>query len=175
MTGCNVFDDIENWIPVGEAAFEGIITLLKGAGLVDPIITGLVGTILTSFNDLLAAVKAYEAINPPPVGALAKIQAIFSLIISNFENLLGQISSNPIVSTVIGLAQIILSTIAGFVNKLPANSSVTLSNTFKVSNQTVSYIPQYRTIGAFKKAYNKVALAEGHPEIELKLTLAEHF
>ena len=72
----------------------------------------------------------------------------------------------------IGLAQIILSTIAGLVGRLPVSSQM-LSGTFTVGQQTVSYVPKQRTRGRFKKDYNSVAVSGGHPEIQLHLTIWE--
>jgi hypothetical protein len=46
LKGCNVFSDIEAWIPVGKTAFEGIVTLLQGAGLVSPAIGPIITVIL---------------------------------------------------------------------------------------------------------------------------------
>jgi hypothetical protein len=172
MDGCNVFQDIENWIPVGEAAFQGIVNLLEGAGLITPAINPLVTTIIAAFNDLLADIKAYQAITPPPAGLLAKIEAVFNLIVSNFQSLLAQIASNPIATLIIGLAQIILSTIAGFLGELPLSSQI-LSGTFRAGGQSVTYTAQKRTVARFKKDYNSVATAAGHPEIKLHVSLWE--
>jgi hypothetical protein len=174
MDGCNVFTEIEAWVPVGEASFQGIVDLLETTGLVTPAINPLVTTIIAAFNDLLAAVKQYEAIQPPPTGLLARIQGFFEIIVSNFQTLLSQISSSPILSLVIGLAQIILSTIAGFLQELPVSSSL-LTGTFRIGGQQVTYTAQKRTVGQFKKSYNRAAEAGGHSEIDLRLSFWEHF
>src|ERR1035437_9133292 len=139
-TAASVFTDIVNWAPVGKAAVQGIITLLQGAGIVSPGIGLLIPVILTGFDDLLADVKIYQSLNPPPAGALAKIVEIFHLIVTNFQSMLAQLQINggPIVSVVIGLAQVILSTIAGFLQKLPAAAKF-LTGEFKVGNRVVTY------------------------------------
>ena len=180
LTGCsagNVFTDIENWIPVGVSAIQGIVSLLNGSGLITPPMQVLVTAILTGFDDLLADVKTYEALNPPPTGALAKIEEVFSLIVGNIQMLLAQVGGNsPVIATVIGLAQVILSTIAGFLGDLPVTTkSLRLSGTFQVGSQNVTYKTEHRTIRKFKRDYNAVANAGGHPEIDLHLSLLEHF
>jgi hypothetical protein len=44
----------------------------------------------------------------------------------------------------------------------------------KLNNQTVMTIsPKKRTIRQFKKDYNTIAVTYGHPEIQIKLSLAE--
>jgi hypothetical protein len=177
-TSASVFTDIENWVPVGLQAFQGIVSLLEGVGLINPVISPLIAAIIAGFDDVLADVKAYQAIVPPPAGMLAKIEEVFSLIVSNFQSMLSQlqISGGTLVNVIIGLAQVIISTITGLVGKLPASSSVRItSGSFKVGRDTVSYVPMARTRRQFKKDYNKIAAAGGHPEIELKLTLWEHF
>jgi hypothetical protein len=173
--GCgNIFSEILAWVPVGKAAFQGIINLLEGAGLVNPAINALVTTILAGFDDLVADIKAYQAIQPPPAGALAKIQEVFSLIVNNFQSLLSQVAANPIATLIIGLAQIILSTIAGFMGQLPATAkTLQLTGTFRVGRETVSYTAKARTRRQFKKDWNHVAEAGGHKEIDLPLTFWE--
>lgn len=174
LSGCNVFTDIENWIPVGRSAFQGIVTLLTGAGLLSPPIAMLVPLILAGFDDILADVKAYRATQPPPAGLLAKIEEVFNLLVGNFQSLLSQVAANPIAALVIGLAQIILSTIAGFLGQLPAaTSSLQRSRTFRVGSHTVAITPQQRSIRQFKRDYNAAAAAGGHPEIELHVSLLE--
>ena len=178
LTGCSastVFTDIEHWIPVGIAAVQGIVSLLNGAGLITPPMQVLVAAILTGFDDLLADVKAYEALNPPPVGALAKIEEVFSLIVGNIQSLLAQVGGNsPVIATIIGLAQVILSTIAGFLGELPVTTrSLRMSGTFQVGSQNVTFKAERRTIRKFKRDYNHVAEAGGHREIDLHLSLLE--
>jgi hypothetical protein len=180
LEGCsvsNVFTDVVNWEPVGKAAVQGIITLLQGAGLVSPGIGLLIPVILAGFDELLVDVKTYQALNPPPAGALAKIVVVFNLIVSNFQDMLAQlnVTANPIITTVVGLAQIIIGTIAGFIGKLPTAAGKVLGNTFKVGGQMIAYVPQARTRRAFKKDFNRVAVAGGHPEIQLHVTFFEHF
>jgi hypothetical protein len=175
----DVFTDIENWIPVGLSAFQGIVSILQGAGLVAPQAVPLIAAVITGLDDVLADVKAYEAIVPPPANALAKIQAALSLVVQNIQAMLAQLNVNggTVLNVVEGLAEIILSTIAGFLNELPSTgkASTTLSNTFRVGRDVVSYTPQVRTRGRFKKDYNRVAVANGYPGIQLKLTPLERF
>jgi len=176
MTGCNVFTDIENWVPVGTAAFNSIVVLLETAGLINPAMAPVIAAIRLGFTEILADVKAYLAIQPPPVGALAKIQAVFGLIVSNFQDMLSQlqIATGPILTLVISLAQVILSTIAGFLGQLPVAASV-LTGTLKVGKETVAYTAQKRSVRQFKKDWNSKVKAGNHPEMALSLSFMEHF
>jgi len=186
LVGCassstsSILEDIEKWIPVGEDAVNGIISLLQGAGLITPPIQLIITAIETGFSDLATDIQSYENLNPPPTTVPAKIDAVLSLLIQNIQALLSQANiGGPLVVIIGGLAQVILSTIAGFLNKVTTvaqlRSAKLLTGQLKIGKTTVSYVPQARTIGRFKKDYNAVAKANGHPEIELKLSFWERF
>jgi hypothetical protein len=107
---------------------------------------------------------------------------VFSLIVGNIQSMLTQLGSGggTVISTVAGLAEIIFSTIAAFVAQLPASTSATklktlvASDSFRIGVNQFTYVPKHRTRRAFKKDWNKVAAAGGHPEVELKLSFFEH-
>lgn len=176
MSGCNVFADIEAWVPVGTAAFNSIIILLETAGLINPAMLPVIAAIRLGFTDILADVKAYQNIQPPPVGALAKIEAVFGLLVGNFQGMLAQlqVTGGPVVTLVISLAQVILSTIAGFLGQLPVSKSL-LTGTFKVGAETISYTAKHRNVRQFKKDWNTKAVAGNHPELKFQLSFMEHF
>jgi hypothetical protein len=180
LEGCNLAQNIENWAPVGQSAFDGIISLLQGVGLVSPAISLLIPVIDTAFTDLIADAKAYGSVNPPPAGTLAKLEEVFNLIVGNLQSLFAQLQvTNPIINVVLSLGKIIFETIAGFIKQLPAavqsRMQAKLNGQFKVGVLTVPFTPVHRTVRQFKKAFNSAAKAAGHPEIELKLGLFEHF
>jgi hypothetical protein len=183
LEGCSVssvFTDLLNWIPVGEAALNGIVTLLQGAGVIPPGVSAIVTTIEAAFAQLEADVKLYQSINPPPAGALAKVEAAIEILIQNFQTFLQSInvSDSVLLTTIVGLVQIIMSTIAAFQAQMPASTlgvkTHLLGASFRVGANSYTFAPKHRTRRAFKKDWNKVATAGGHPEIEMKLTLLEH-
>ena len=174
LDGCNVAQDILNWEPLGLAAFNGVVTMLETFGVItaDPALVVLIGLIRTAFSDLAADAQLYLSIQPPPAGALAEIQAVLALIAGNIKTLFSQIQTNfaPIINLIIGLAQLILGTIAGFLNQIAAKSgqkTLTLSNTFEVGRTMYAYTPITPSPKTFRSDWNAVCKSQGHPEISI--------
>ena len=181
LSGCNTISDIENWIPVGEKSFQTIVTLLENAGIINPLAGGtlmaLIGLITTGFNDLLLAVQEYKSTTPAPVGTLAKVQTLFADITSNFQNFLSQLnlSGNPILALIEGLATIILSTISVFVNQLPATARASLKiGVLHMGSMTVSSVPIQRSIRKYKSDWNNTCVEFNYPEAKLHVSFLEH-
>jgi hypothetical protein len=152
--GCNLFDDILNFVPVGEAAVNSVLSILSANGVVLPMgLQEIIKLVEAGFTALTAAVKEYQSTTPPPVGALAKIQAAFKDVVDNFSTFLASLNvSGGLLSIVAGIAQIIFSTIAAFVNRLPApvGRTMTVSASYRVASATVIIIPKHRSVGQFK-------------------------
>lgn len=159
-SGCNVFNDILNWVPVGEAALNSILSVLTANGVI--ILPGLqvyVNLIEAGFTALTGAIKEYQSTVPPPVGAIAKIQTAFKDIVDNFRTFLASLNiQGGLVAIIVGLAQVVFSTIAAFLNQLPPATSMLRSavvgHSFQVSGLNVPVIPKMRTRRAFKKDFN---------------------
>src|SRR5579872_269440 len=176
LEGCSVFTDILNWIPVGQAAVNGIVAILQPAGLINPAAAAIIVTINAALTQLEADVKAYQAITPPPAGALAQIEAALGILITHFQDFLAAIDipNSPLLSTVVVLVQVVLSTIAAFANRLPAVAKTAMAGrTFRIGPKVYSYTPKARSVRAFKKDWTRAAAAGGHPEIEMKLSFFE--
>jgi hypothetical protein len=160
--GGNVFSNILSWIPIGEAALNSILAVLSANGII--LIPGLqvyVSLIEAGLTALTAAIKEYQSTVPAPVGALAKIETAFKDIVDNFKTFLASLNvSGGLLAIIVGLAQVVLSTIAAFMNQLPAASSlrrtVVLGHTFLVGSATVTVIPKQRNRKEFKNAINGV-------------------
>jgi hypothetical protein len=175
LVGCSVFANIVNWIPVGLAAIESIVTLL--GPLVPPGALGIIMLIKAAFADLSAALNQYNSDSNPADKAtlLAKIRTLLNDIAVNFQSFLNvlNLGNNPIVAIVIGLANIILNAIAGFLGQLPAaaggGGTRVMAATMKVGAETRPITPKvYKSTGEFKRAFNAVCVANNHPEAELK-------
>jgi len=168
LTGCSVFTNILNWIPVGLSAIDSIVALL--GPLVPPGATAILTIVKAAFADLSAAISQYNADTNPADKAtlLAKIKTVLKDIADNFQSFLNALNlgNNPLVAIVIGLANIILSAIMGFMGQLPA---VPTTKTVKVGSQTQPIVPKvYKSPADFKKAFNSVCVTLNHPEAELK-------
>lgn len=159
---CNLFNDILNWVPVGEASLNSILSVLTGNGiLISPGMQAIVTLIEGGFNSLTAAIKEYQSTTPAPVGALAKIEAAFTDVVTNFQSFLSGLNvSSGLLAIVVGLAQVVFSTVTAFMNQLPASSSLkrtlVLGSTVKVGSSTATVVPKLRTRRAFKKDFNAV-------------------
>lgn len=179
LTGCNWLTDIENWAPVGLAAFNGIVKLLESAGIISAVagnpIIAMIGVISAAFSQLEADIAAYKAIQPPPAGAAAKIQATLGIIVTNFQTMLASldIQNGTLSALVIGLAQIIMSTIAGFQQQVPQVAPTVKITEIRLRNQVAAVAPHPRSIRQFKKDWNAVAHAGGHKEIAIHESLFE--
>jgi hypothetical protein len=161
--GCNVFTDVLNWVPVGEAAVNSILAVLTGNGvLISPALQSIIGLIEAGFAGLSGAIKEYQSTTPPPAGSLAKIETFFKDVVDNFKTFLASLKVNAgLLGIVVGLAQIVLSTIAAFMNRLPAASSLrrrlTLNDVHVAdSGYYLVVVPKERTRRAFKKDFNHV-------------------
>lgn len=191
-TACNVFNDIVNWIPVADAALDNIVELLETAGVINPVaalpINALLGVVTASIAQLKADVAAYQAVTPPPVGALAKIVLGLQIVTTNFQAFLAalNISDDKLLQLVVGFAQIVLGTIAGFENTIaqqnptaaptpaPAPApALHVTREYQVARQAVTVMPQHRTRRKFKKDWNHLAEQYGHSELKMHISLAE--
>ena len=162
ISGCNVFSDILNWIPVGEAALSSIILVLSSNGVILPAkLQSVIELIRAGFDALSAAVKEYRSTTPAPVGAVAKIETALKDIVDNFSTFLSSLSvSSNLLGIIVGLSQIVLSTIAAFVNRLPPSMSVVpvraRIKSMSVGTTPIVVVAKDRSTGAFKKDFNVV-------------------
>ena len=168
MAGCNVIDSILTWVPVGLTALQGIVTLL--GPLIGPA-AGIVLLIKAGFADLSAALTDYKNdTNPADKNTLlAKIRTLLADIVAHFQDFLAALNlgNNPIVNIVVGLVSIILSAIEGFMGQLPQPTALTAS--FHVGARQFTVTPKYyKRVSDFKRDFNSVATANGHPEIAIK-------
>jgi hypothetical protein len=171
LIGCNVFNDILNWVPVGISAIEGIVTVL--GPLVSPGALAIIALVKIAFADLSATVTEYNNDTNPADKAtlLAKIRTILNDIVTNFQSFLDQLNlaNNPIIAIVIGLANVVLSAIAGFLGQLPVSGTRVMATSFRVNGQMTTVVPHYyKHASDFRNAYNAVCAADGHAEIEIK-------
>lgn len=166
LTGCNVYDDIYNWIGVAVASLNSIVTVLKANGIIPA--AGIVNAILGALNAVREAINEYRSVTPTPVGIVAKIELALKDAVDQFSVFLKSlnISGFGLFSMIAALVQIILSTIAGFLNRLPASTSINtaqhMNTVMQIAQRTgFAVVPKARTIRAFKKDWN-AQLDNGH-------------
>lgn len=169
MTSCGIYSDILAWTRIAGVALDGIVTVL--GSFMPPGGAAIIITIKAFLADLAGAVTEYQNDANPADKAtlLAKIRTLLSDIATNFQSFLAQINlgTNPIVNLVLGLAQVILSAIMGFLGQLPAGGR-TLSSQVKIGTKVLTVIPKYyKHATEFREDYNAVCAANSHPEIEI--------
>lgn len=157
---CNVFVDLLNWVPVGEAALNSILSILSTNGVVlNPAVQAAISLINAGFTALTAAVKEYQSTTPAPVGALAKIETALHDIVDNFSTFLSSLSvSSGLLNIITRLAEVVLSTIAAFTNRLPASMSLKgvrdKMAAVRVGGKLLNVAPQERSRRKFKHDWN---------------------
>lgn len=173
LIGCtagSVFTDILNWIPTAVSAINGIVTVL--GAFMPPGSAAIITLIDAALASLAATITEYNNDTNPADKAtlLAKIRTILNDVYKNFESFLNTLNlgSNPIIAVVIGLANIIIAAISGFIGQIPASApSATIY--FRLNGQSHIVAPKlYKKVSDFKKDYNAVCVVNNHPEIELK-------
>lgn len=156
LTGCNVYDDIYNWIGVAVASLNSIVIVLNANGITPA--TGIVNAILGALNAVRSAIDEYRSITPPPVGVVAKIETALKDAVAQFGTFLRSLSipGFGLFSMIAALVDVILSTIAGFQGKLPVVAGQK-SLTMQIAQLTgKAVIPKHRTIRVYKKDFNAV-------------------
>src|ERR1700719_1244783 len=93
--GCNVAQDIIAWEPFGLFAFNNLVTALETFGVItaDPALVLIIGLIRIGFNDILQDAKLWLSLKPPPVGILAQLAEVLTLLVGNVKDLFAQIST----------------------------------------------------------------------------------
>jgi hypothetical protein len=174
LEGCppasTIFADIVAWIPTAKNAFKGILTILgpflpAGAQV-------LADAVFASLDTVAAAVAEYNAAPAAAKAtALGKIRVVLQVVADNIQTFLNDfnLTGNPIIAVVIGLAEVILSTIAGFIGQLPiAGHKVGLGRTsVTFSGVSKPIVPKMRTLKQFRNDYNAVTEANGQSQIDI--------
>jgi hypothetical protein len=168
QAGCNIIQDLIDYIPWIIRALNSITSILGSfmpgpAGLILSVITGALADLQASLvqynNDPIVADKA---------NLLAKIKTFLKDIGNNFQlflNALGPLGTIP--EVIIGIIQIVLSTLGWFNGNLPTSPTVlTLSMpmTLRAPNEIVYITPTKRSLKRFKQDFNGLVIANGHSE-----------
>jgi hypothetical protein len=166
LEGCDVWTEIQAWVPAGISAFEQIVTLVLP--IAAPGINVIAQTVEAGFSALAAAVNQY--INAPAASKATfkdKVLLIFSQLQGDIQAFLSAVNvdtGNPIVKIALGLVEIIVSTITGFLGQIGA---VTPAPTFRLSGQSVTIAPVRRDRKRFVSAFNNQLVLAGHPELKI--------
>lgn len=164
----SVFTDIENYVPIGIAAFQEVLSLIDPteAALLAPIIQ----TVKAAFADLDAIVQQYESAPAASKATLlGKISTAISAVMSELQQFWNDanLPDGSLALTIEGVLQIILSTLAAFLPLL--GSAAPVAGGFgaeaygrKKLTRTITFTATKRTQKKFKADVNAVFVANGY-------------
>lgn len=157
---CNsVFTDIENYVPIGLAAFQEIISLV--APVEAAALAPIIAIVKATFADLAAAVAQYN--NAPAADKatwLGKIKTAINAVIAELQQFWNDanLPDGGLASTIAGVLQIILSTLAAFLPLIGGAVAVSAKKLAK----TLPVVPKKRSQKQFKADINAVFLQYGY-------------
>jgi hypothetical protein len=190
LVGCSlasVVADVAKYLPTAEQAFAGVINILEVAGVLTvaqaaPAVADE-NKATSVFADLQTAIAGYEAAKASGTVPASKLQDVVNVLAQvetnemQFETDLGFASTNKDVQTANAIIDLSVGTFDGFSAQLgvqPSNAIRTIKgDTIVYSNGLV--LPRATSVADFKRKYNAIVKAGGHPEKEFKLSVAEKF
>lgn len=168
LTGCATFQDILNYVQVGLQAFESILSILAGAGVLVAPIQGIAALVKAGFADVQTAVNDYNAAPSANKTTLSgKISTAITVLendISNFWTTLN-LPNGQIASTISGLLGIIVSTLAGFLAQLPAPAPAVAR---VAAPGLAAAAPKARSVRQFKSDFNAILAANNFSQYALR-------
>jgi hypothetical protein len=169
--GCaigSVEQEILNYLSVGVTAFQNIVAYLKAQGV--SIGAPLVNEVLAAFAAATGLVQQFlDGDTSVTFGAIAAdINDIIAAIQAFFAQ--SGIPESPILSTALGLAEVILETLAGFLTKLQPSIIVGVKLLAKNRPDVPTVVtPVFRKHKSqFVAAFNAKCVSVGHPELSIK-------
>jgi hypothetical protein len=167
LESCNIVADLINYIPVVVSAINSISSIL-GAFMPLPAVV-IINGIKGALADIQAACVEYQAAPDTDKATLWKRVLLFLHdVVDNFQKFLDALAvGGPILGVVLGIVNVILSTLGWFATQMPvpvAGGPIQMPMTLKAGNQTVSIMPVKRSIQQLKADLNRIYIAGGHPE-----------
>lgn len=174
LAGCgNIYATILAYTTAGLQAFQSVVDLLEGAGIINPAegtaISLAVAAVKAAFADIQTAVAAYDAAPAADKltlgGKIATAIQIAEAQIQQFWNDL-HIPGGGLISLVKGLLGIILSTLTAFLPQLPkpAGTASIVRRSASLGDR-ISYTPQKRTVKQFRHEINELLEQNGKPKV----------
>jgi len=167
LTGCTTFATILNWVDTGLSAFQSVVDLLAGQGVIAIVIGSAIDLIIKAVKAALADIAtAVNNYNAAPAASQPGLLGKISAALVAAQNEIGQfwndvsIPDAKLASTVAGLLGLIVSTLAGFQSLLPPAPAPVALRTFPKTLQGAA--PQKRSIGQFKAEFKAILVANGY-------------
>lgn len=174
-SGCwfsNVYKNLVTYIAVALQAFQSVIDLLTGAGVISAgagtIIDNAIALVKAGFADVQTLVKNYEDAPADQkqtlIGRISTAISVLEAQIQTFWNDL-KIPDPKLAALISGLLGIILSTLGGFMTKLPAPTLTKQSAAASTLPNRIAFTPQLRTAKEFRRDWNNFLAEHGQPKV----------
>jgi hypothetical protein len=165
-----VFSAILKYVGVGLQAFQAVVDLLTGAGVLPigagPGILAIVALVKAGFADLQTAVTNYNNNPGDKTTLLGKISTALATLQANIQQFWNdlQIPDGKLASLVQGLLGLIISTLQGFATQLPPPAPTPAMEASAQLPKRLSVAPQKLSLSEFKKRFNTLLIENGHAE-----------
>lgn len=156
----SIFTDITNYVPVGIAAFQEVLSLLDPTQ--EAALAPIIQAVKAAFADLAAIVAQYNAAPAANKASLVgKISTAISAVMAELQQFWNDanLPNSPLAATIEGVLQIILSTLGAF---LPLLGAKVVALPAKYGAKSVKFSPAKRTQKQFKADVNAVFVKYGY-------------
>lgn len=158
LGGCNAVTDLENWIPVALTAVSQIVKLL--GPVVPAPVAAAIALIQAAFAALLTVLQNYKSGG----SVLADISNAIAAVESAFQSFFSTLGvPSGLLSTIEGLAAIILSTIQAFASEIAPTPPAMMA----INGHAVPVTPKKRNSKQFKSDWDSFCVAQGVPQAKL--------
>ena len=169
VVGCNVEQDILDWVKIGGPAIGTILQLLVGAGIIACLTCSASANIaVAAINAIATAVQNW--MNAPPASKatlLGKIvtalQDALSAAITFFESV--AIPDQKLATLIEGLVSLIVNALSGFIGQLGGTTAAaSAKREVKLRARTIPVVPVVMKAGTFKTRFNALLTEYQHTE-----------
>lgn len=176
LTGCaNVYAQISAYTTVGLQAFQSVVDLLAGSGVISPgegtLIDTAIALVKAAFADIQVAVTNYN--NAPAdqkstmLGKISTALADAEASIQTFWSDL-KIPDSKMALLVQGLLGVIVATISGFMTQLPQPTPTPVQTKARTLPHRLNVSAKRVTPKEFKKEFNQLLANAGEQKYEIK-------
>lgn len=172
VAGCNIEQDILDWVKIGGPAIGTILQLLVGAGIIACLTCSvLANTVVAAISAIGTAVQNW--MNAPAANKqtfLGKIttalQAALSAATTFFESV--AIPDQKLATLIEGLVSLIVNALSGFIGQLGGTSAAaSAKKEVKLQAKTIPIVPVVLKASTFKSRFNNLLIEYQHPEVIL--------
>jgi hypothetical protein len=169
-----VFAAILKYVGVGLQAFQAVVDLLTGAGVLPlgsaPALDAIIALVKAGFADLQVAVTNYNNNPGDKTTLLGKISAALASLEANIQTFWSdlQIPDGKLAALVQGLLGIIISTLQGFATQLPAPAPTPALKAAAENPKRLTVPTLKLTPAQFKKRFNALLEQNGYPQLAIR-------